>query len=225
MRRKLNASPTFEGHHNSTSSSATSAHGTPPPAHPPGSPQSRRPPSPPGTAGIRPSSARLSSSPAATLSGASPSRRRQNHHAGESDHGHGFLNAKGDSPNVTTSRGGGGGGVLGSGDRGRGSPGGGAGERDPNRRGSLLSPENPSSEMGSEYDEVDYVDEAESEGGEVDFAGVTNDIEVSAVDCFLLFFFCPFIASLVCFMCVRFGAIWFALVWIRDTDKTQRCIP
>lgn len=74
--------------------------------------------------------------------------------------------------------------MLGSGDRGRGSPGGGAGERDPNRRGSaLLSPENPSSEMGSEYDEVDYVDEPESEGGEeVDFAGVTNDIEVSGVE-------------------------------------------
>lgn len=50
----------------------------------------------------------------------------------------------------------------------------------------VMSPENPSSDMGSEYDDVDYVDDHESEGGgdddmnfpDINFAGVTSDLEV-----------------------------------------------
>ena len=43
----------------------------------------------------------------------------------------------------------------------------------------VLSPDNPSSDVGSEYDDVDFADEHESEGGgDVNFAGVTSDLEV-----------------------------------------------
>lgn len=51
----------------------------------------------------------------------------------------------------------------------------------------VMSPDNPSSDAGSEYDDVDYVDEHESEGGgdvnfsDAGFAGVTSDLEVGAV--------------------------------------------
>lgn len=45
----------------------------------------------------------------------------------------------------------------------------------------VMTPDNPSSEVGSEYDDVDYADEHESEGGDVNFAGVTNDLEVMCV--------------------------------------------
>jgi len=47
-----------------------------------------------------------------------------------------------------------------------------------------MSPDNPASEVGSEYDDVDYgigigIDDHESEGGGEDaFAGVTSDLEV-----------------------------------------------
>lgn len=52
---------------------------------------------------------------------------------------------------------------------------GGGGDRD------VMSPDNPASDVGSEYDDVDSVDEHESEGGlsgDVNFAGVTSDLEV-----------------------------------------------
>ena len=43
----------------------------------------------------------------------------------------------------------------------------------------VLSPDNPSSDVGSEYDDVDFADEHESEGGgDINFAGVTSDLEV-----------------------------------------------
>ncbi|CAM9559607.1 unnamed protein product [Ectocarpus sp. 12 AP-2014] len=49
---------------------------------------------------------------------------------------------------------------------------GGGGDRD------VMSPDNPASDVGSEYDDVDSVDEHESEGGgDVNFAGVTSDLE------------------------------------------------
>lgn len=41
-----------------------------------------------------------------------------------------------------------------------------------------MSLDHPSSDVGSEYDDVDYADEHESEGGDVNFAGVTSDLEV-----------------------------------------------
>lgn len=41
-----------------------------------------------------------------------------------------------------------------------------------------MSLEHPSSDVGSEYDDVDYADEHESEGGDINFAGVTNDLKV-----------------------------------------------
>lgn len=58
----------------------------------------------------------------------------------------------------------------------------GGGDRD------VMSPEHPASEVGSEYDEVDYDhdddrDESEEGGGEdVNFAGVTSDLEVRLGD-------------------------------------------
>lgn len=48
----------------------------------------------------------------------------------------------------------------------------------------MMSPEDPSSDAGSDYDDVDYGDEHESEGGgdgnssDAGFAGVTSDLEV-----------------------------------------------
>ncbi|CBN79869.1 hypothetical protein Esi_0516_0009 [Ectocarpus siliculosus] len=49
---------------------------------------------------------------------------------------------------------------------------GGGGDRD------VMSPDNPASDVGSEYDDVDSVDEHESEGGgDVNFAGVTSDLQ------------------------------------------------
>ncbi|CAB1117459.1 unnamed protein product [Ectocarpus sp. CCAP 1310/34] len=49
---------------------------------------------------------------------------------------------------------------------------GGGGDRE------VMSPDNPASDVGSEYDDVDSVDEHESEGGgDVNFAGVTSDLE------------------------------------------------
>ena len=67
----------------------------------------------------------------------------------------------------------------------------------------VMSPENPSSDMGSEYDDVDYVDDHESEGGgdddmnfpDINFAGVTSDLEVrkrqkreKGASCFVIVF-------------------------------------
>lgn len=58
----------------------------------------------------------------------------------------------------------------GGGDKGRTSPS--SGER------GGMSLDHPSSDVGSEYDDVDYADEHESEGGDVNFAGVTSDLKV-----------------------------------------------
>lgn len=45
-------------------------------------------------------------------------------------------------------------------------------------QGVMSPPENPGSDVGSEFDDVDLVDEPDSEGGDAAFMGVTNDLEV-----------------------------------------------
>lgn len=97
-------------------------------------------------------------------SGASPSRKTDPR---EEQGTAGWVSER-DSPSPAMRDG------IGSGDRGRVSPVGGTVGAT-----ALLSPDNPSSDVGSDFDDADYVDEHESLGGEeVDFSGVTSDIEV-----------------------------------------------
>lgn len=139
------------------------------PPHHPSSPVKGRPPSPPPR-----SSAGRTPSPHGNVSGGGRGRgesgfspsQRQGSGSGSSSDGHPHSSAPKD-----------GGGSHGDRDRSRVSPSSG----DKPATSSVLSPDNPSSDLGSEYDDVDYVDEQESEPGDVDFAGVTSDIEVQYI--------------------------------------------
>lgn len=66
------------------------------------------------------------------------------------------------------------------------------GRMSPGLKGGVTSPEHPSSEVGSEYDDIDYGDDHESEAGDINFAGVTSDLEVRGVSILKVYVMSPY---------------------------------